>query len=152
MTYPASVKLSGSVDAVAVQAVSCDGKRETNVRDETDLEVQETERDETDASGGEQPINDDANAEKVAGRRVYVRFNALPAESGTAYIHVLLNLCAAYPGEDAVSLVFEDAQPFSEDCDAENGTITAPDGVDYDEISEAVQNIVSEDAVVEIME
>lgn len=152
VTYPAQVSMSDSVDAVAVQAVSGGGKPETNVRDETDLEVQETEREETDASGCEQPINDDANAEKVAGRRVYVRFNALRAESGTAYIHVLLNLFADYPGEDTVALVFEDTQPFSEDCDAENGTITAPDGVDYDEISEAVQNIVGEDAVVEIME
>ncbi len=151
VTYPARAANAVPNDAASVQALPGDRERAADARSDVVIVVQEKENSETEAQV-ERDMNDDVDAATDAGRRVYVRFKTLSAESSTAYIHVLLSLFTDYPGEDVIALVFDDAQPFSENCDTESGTIAAPNRVDYDEISEAVQNIVGEDAVVEIIE
>ncbi|HZQ05864.1 MAG TPA: hypothetical protein VFD70_04740 [Anaerolineae bacterium] len=106
--------------------------------------VQETERHNIEMRDDGQETNDDASAEIFAGRPIYVRFKELPDDTGAAYIHVLMGLFTENPGTDVVALVFDRANEIIE--------IAAPNGVDYNEVSEVVQNIIGEDAVVEVIE
>ncbi|MCC7165458.1 MAG: DNA polymerase III subunit alpha [Anaerolineae bacterium] len=78
-----------------------------------------------------------------AGRRIYIHFREVPPERGAAYVQPLFTLFNAYSGRDEVALLFERS----------NGLIKigAPYGVDYDTITDAVVDIIGEDAVVEIL-
>lgn len=105
--------------------------------------VQETERYKIEMRDDGQETNADASAETFAGRRIYVRFKELPDDTGAAYIHVLMGLFKDNPGTDVVALVFDRANEIVE--------IAAPNDVHYNEVSEVVQNIIGEDAVVEVI-
>ena len=76
-------------------------------------------------------------------RRIYVHFRELPPEQGAAYVRPLFELFNAHPGDDEVALLFERSDaPIR---------IGAPHGVDYDAISNAVVEMIGEDAIVEIL-
>lgn len=77
------------------------------------------------------------------GRHVYVHFRELSPEQGAAYVRPLFELFNAHPGDDEVALLFERS-----DAPIQIG---APHGVDYDAISNAVVQMIGEDAIVEIL-
>ncbi len=79
----------------------------------------------------------------VGTRRIYVHFRELPPEKGATYVRPLFELFNAHPGDDEVALLFERS-----DAPIQIG---APYGVDYDAISNAVVEIIGEDAMVEIL-
>lgn len=144
VTYPAPVTTSALLGATAVQELPDDQEYETSVQNDAAIDLRERESNETEAPGDDQETNHDSSGAHVTERRIYVRFKDLPRDTGAAYVHVLMGLFADNPGDDAVALVFEDAKDVIK--------IAAPMGVDYDEVSEVVQNIVGEDAVVEVIE
>jgi DNA polymerase-3 subunit alpha len=79
----------------------------------------------------------------VAGRRIYAHFRELPPEQAAEYVRPLFELFNAHPGDDEVALLFERSDgPIQ---------IGAPNGVNYDAISNAVVEIIGEDAIVEIL-
>lgn len=117
---------------------------ETALEDDAGTEIQERETNENKALDADRDPNDDAEEENSARRRIYIRFKELSKETSAAYVHVLMGLFEDYPGDDLVMLVF--------DGQKERIEITAPNGVDYDQVSEPVQNIVGEDAVLEVLE
>lgn len=83
------------------------------------------------------------DGQDVTGRRIYVHFRELPPEEGAAYVRPLFELFNAHPGDDEVALLFERSDATIQ--------IGAPHGVDYDAISNAVVEIIGEDAIVEIL-
>ncbi len=145
VSYPEAAMASAPAHPVAViEELPDDQECKTGTQDNAAIAVQERESSETEAPGDVQQTNHDGSGEKSTERRVYVRFKDLPRETGAAYVHVLMGLFADNPGDDAVALVFDDSREVIE--------IAAPEGVDYDEVSEVVQNIVGEDAVIEVIE
>ncbi len=148
MSYPADVTIPARVQDVAFdERLPTEKAREYSeslMEEKEQIGVQEIASDKIEMRDDGQGMNDDASAEIFAGRRIYVRFKELPDDTGAAYIHVLMGLFTDNPGIDVVALVFDRANDLIE--------IAAPNGVDYDEVSEAVQNIVGEDAIVEILE
>lgn len=80
---------------------------------------------------------------KGVARRIYVHFRELPPEQGAAYVRPLFELFNAHPGDDEVALLFDRS-----DAPIQIG---APYGVNYDAISNAVVEMIGEDAIVEIL-
>lgn len=79
----------------------------------------------------------------VVARRIYVHFRELPPEEAAEYVRPLFELFNAHPGDDEVALLFDRS-----DAPIQIG---APYGVDYDAISNAVVEMIDEDAIVEIL-
>lgn len=144
VTYPAPATTSAPLGAIAVEELPDDQQYEASVQGNAAIDLRERESSETEARGDDRETNHDSSGAHGTERRIYVRFKDLPRDTGAAYVHVLMGLFADNPGDDAVALVFEGAQDVIK--------IAAPTGVDYEEVSEVVQNIVGEDAVVEVIE
>ncbi len=105
---------------------------------------QERGRHDSLASVADNDLDVGAHPEGPSGRRIYVRFKDLAKDTGAAYIHVLMGLFADNPGDDDIALVFASK--------VDEVEIKTPNAVAYDEISEIVQDIVGEDAVIEIFQ
>lgn len=126
---------------IAMPALSRTGADEGAIPDILDQPVDaglETEKNVADT--------DEASTEDTTGskrRRIYVHFREMPPEQGAAYIRPLFELFNENPGGDDIALMF----------DRNTGPIQigAPNDVDYDSISDAVVNIIGEDAVIEIL-
>lgn len=144
VSYPARANSSILLDAAGLKELVGEQERETGIQHDAVMDARVREGNESESPHENPQTDDDAGAEIRGGRRIYVRFQELADDTRAAYIHVLMGLFADNPGDDVVALVFERAKEFIE--------IAVPNGVNYNEVSEVVQNIIGEDAVVEVIE